>query len=140
MAPDESRVDSCPGNCGEGCSGQLAGGGPVPCGGVHEWTYQLLTAPQFTGRSISEATCRPGGRQTITRYDVFEAQARWSFRGRTSAGCNLHDTICRATNDVVCALAVPIPALAYCVDIVDKTWSYDGPIYGLAPGEETKTD
>jgi len=87
-----------------------------------------LSIPQYVD-DVSISTCL--GAAVITDvYHRYVVTGRWTYHGRSSDGCRLHDNICRALGGanpvsfIACVLAAVLPGSAYCVGARDENWSY----------------
>jgi hypothetical protein len=108
-APDETRVGSCYGNCGAGCSGT-----PNPCGGNQGWEHSIDVQPYYAGSQVYDVFCSPDVGGWVVVYDVYTYQGRWTYHGRKADGCAFHDTLCRNT-------LIPIPFASFLECLVDTT-------------------
>jgi hypothetical protein len=121
--PDPGQVNSCWGNCGAAC-----GNKPNPCGGPSDWSNQWLSVPQYVDDNFPISTCFDVVVVTNV-YRHYAVTGRWTYHGRSSDGCRLHDNICRALGSGVagflgCFLAAVVPGSAYCSGARDENWSY----------------
>jgi len=120
---DSGSVNRCWGNCGADCSNR-----PNPCGGPSYWSNEWLSLPQYVDDNYAISTCL--GPAVITDvYRHYVVTGRWTYHGRSSDGCRLHDNICRALgNSPVgffgCFIAAVLPGSAYCAGARDENWSY----------------
>jgi hypothetical protein len=122
MPPDERKVGSCYGNCGAGCSGS-----PDPCGpGGDHWENYVPIGSIVPDIKAGDPHCS-GGFGWIAWWQRYTAPARYIFRGYTTDGCRLHDSICRAAggNFLVCFLSAVVPGSAYCSGAARAIWYYD---------------
>jgi hypothetical protein len=122
IPPDERQVGSCYGNCGAGCSGS-----PDPCGsGSDRWENYVPFGKIVPDIIAGDPHCS-GGVGWITWWQRYTATGRYIFRGVTSDGCRLHDSICRAAggNFVVCFFTAVFPGSSYCSGASPALWWYD---------------
>jgi len=121
--PSGKNANSCWGNCGAACSDE-----PNPCGGPSYWTNAWLNQPQYVDDNYQVPSCA-GGTVIVDVYRRYAISGRWTYHGRSSDGCRLHDNICRALGDnpagfLGCFLAAVVPGSAYCSGARDENWSY----------------
>jgi hypothetical protein len=130
--PSSAAVNQCWGNCGAGCSNN-----PNPCGGPSYWSNDWLSTPQYVDDNFPISYCL--GSAVITDiYHRYSVTGRWTYHGRSSDGCRLHDNICRAFGDnplgfIGCVLAVVVPGSSYCSGARDENWSYTYVLDGHSP-------
>lgn len=121
--PYESQVNNCWGNCGAGC-----GNKPNPCGGPSYWSNEWIGGARYVDDNFQISTC--AGAAVITDvYRHYAITGRWTYHGRSSDGCRLHDNICRSLGNnaagfLGCFLAAVVPGSSYCVGARDQNWSY----------------
>ena len=121
--PNGKNANSCWGNCGAACSDK-----PNPCGGPSYWTNAWLNQPQYVDDNYQVPSCA-GGTVIVDVYLRYAISGRWTYHGRSSDGCRLHDNICRALGNnpagfLGCFLAAVLPGSAYCSGARDENWSY----------------
>jgi hypothetical protein len=127
--PSGRNVNSCWGNCGAGCSDK-----PNPCGGPSYWSNAWISQPQYVDDDYPVPSCA-GGTVITDLHRRYAISGRWTYHGRSSDGCRLHDNICRALGDnpvgfLGCFLAAVVPGSAYCSGARDENWSYTYVLYG----------
>jgi len=127
--PSGKNVNSCWGNCGAACSDK-----PNPCGGPSYWSNVWISQPQYVDDDYQVPSCA-GGTVITDLYRRYAISGRWTYHGRSSDGCRLHDNICRALGDNLagflgCFLAAVAPGSAYCSGARDENWSYSYVLYG----------
>jgi hypothetical protein len=127
--PSGSNLNSCWGNCGAGCSDK-----PNPCGGPSYWTNAWLNQARYVDDDYQVPSCA-GGTVIVDVYRRYAISGRWTYHGRSSDGCRLHDNICRMLGDnalgfVGCFLAAIVPGSSYCSGARDENWSYTYELYG----------
>jgi hypothetical protein len=127
--PSGSNVNSCWGNCGAGCSDK-----PNPCGGPSYWSNSWVSQAQYVDDDYQVPSCA-GGTVIVDIHRRYAISGRWTYHGRSSDGCRLHDNICRALGDspvgfLGCFLAAVAPGSAYCSGARDENWSYTYVLYG----------
>ena len=76
-----------------------------------------------------------GGTVIVDVHRRYAITGRWTYHGRSSDGCRLHDNICRALGDSAagflgCFLAVVVPGSASCSGARNENWSYTYVLYG----------
>ncbi len=127
--PSGKNANSCWGNCGAACSDK-----PNPCGGPSYWSNAWISQPQYVDDDYPVPSCA-GGTVITDLYRRYAISGRWTYHGRSSDGCRLHDNICRALGDnpvgfLGCFLATVVPGSAYCSGARDENWSYTYVLYG----------
>jgi len=133
--PNAPALGGCWGNCGAGCTGELWGGFPAPCGGAHQWTLTIIGFPWATGQVVEDAPFCGPIYNIYPQHDVYQASGRWTYQGQTTTGCYFHDSVCRNQGDAACFWsAVQIFAggdlNTFCLSWAPNWWTYDTIVVG----------